>query len=214
MKYLPDRSILWALAAGVVLALSFPRPDLSPLAWIGLVPLLLVMHRRPFATGFAAGVGFFSLVLYWLNIVMTTYGQMHPIFSVVAYLLLVGYLALFFAVATWTACQLQARRALPLLLTLPVVWVGLEFLRSFLLSGFPWALLGYSQQNREVLLQSADLFGVYGLSFLIVLVNVALADLLRWLRHRQGGAPWLGAAVAAGLIAATAGYGLVRLGGD
>lgn len=214
MRYLPERTLLWGLLSGVVLALSFPRPDLAPLAWVGLIPLLLVMPRRPFAAGFAAGVGFFGLVLYWLNIVMTTYGQMHPVFSVVAYLLLVAYLALFFGTATWAACRLQRRWGLSFVFTLPILWVGLEYLRSFLLSGFPWALLGYSQQNLAVMIQSADLFGVYGLSFLLVLVNVALAALIRWFWLRQGAVPWLGGSIAALLLAANLGYGLLRLGED
>ena len=67
---LPDADLCWSLVSGLLVALSFPRLDLAPLAWVGLVPLLLVSGRRPFASGFAAGVGFFGLVLYWLNIVM------------------------------------------------------------------------------------------------------------------------------------------------
>ena len=92
-----DSTSCWALCAGLLLALAFPRPDLASAAWFALVPLFVVMERRPFRSGFVAGIGFFGLVLYWLNIVMTTYGRLHPVLSVVAYLLLVVYLALFCA---------------------------------------------------------------------------------------------------------------------
>lgn len=173
------------LLSGLLLALAFPRPDFSWLAWVGLVPLLTVMDRHPFRSGFVAGCAFFGLVLYWLNIVMTTYGRMHPLFSLVAYVLLVAYLALYFGVATWAVCRFREQLGLSYLLTLPVVWVVLEFLRSFLLSGFPWASLGYSQQGREVLLQAADLFGVHGLSFLLVFVNVLVFQLGSALRQRS-----------------------------
>lgn len=214
-RLLSDRTILLGLSSGLLLALAFPRPDLSFLAWFALVPLFVVMDRRPFGSGFAAGAAFFALVLYWLNIVMTTYGRLHPVFSAVAYLLLVGYLALFFGVATWAACRLRERLRLPLVFTLPVLWVALEFLRSFLLSGFPWAALGYSQQGRLLLIQSADLFGVYGLSFLVILSNVALAEVVTALRRRRvRPVTWAGGALAILLVAANFGYGVVRLGDD
>jgi apolipoprotein N-acyltransferase len=188
---------------------------LAIVAWFALVPLFVSMHERPFRSGFAAGVGFFGPVLYWLNIVMTTYGKMHPVFSVVAYLLLVGYLALFFAVTTWAACRLRERLGMSTLLTLPVLWVTLEFLRSFLLSGFPWASLGYSQQSHLILIQSVDLFGVYGLSFLLVLVNAVLAAAVPVLaRQSRQALPWKGAAVAAILFAANFGYGYFCLAQD
>ena len=85
--------------SGLLLAVAFPRPDLFPVAWFALVPMLLVMPRRPFAAGFSAGGVFFALVLYWLNIVLTTYGGLPLLPAVLAYLLLVAYLALFFAAA-------------------------------------------------------------------------------------------------------------------
>jgi apolipoprotein N-acyltransferase len=201
------------LLSGLLLALAFPRPDLSWLAWIGLVPLLGVMDRHPFRSGFVAGCAFFGLVLYWLNIVMTTYGRMHPLFSLVAYVLLVAYLALFFGVATWAVCRFREQLGLSYLLTLPGVWVVLEFLRSFLLTGFPWASLGYSQQNREVLLQVADLFGVHGLSFLLVFVNVLVFQLWQCLR-RRGLQPLSRSGLVAGLLLVVAAhaYGSWRLG--
>jgi apolipoprotein N-acyltransferase len=204
--------LAWPLLAGLLLALAFPRPDLAWFAWVALVPLFLTMERRPFASGLAAGTVFFAVVLYWLNIVMTTYGALHPILSVVAYLLLVLYLALFFAATTWLACRLKARIALPVVLALPIVWVALEYLRSFFLSGFPWATLGYSQQRFLPLIQSADLFGVYGISFLLVLSNATLA--LCWQAWRQRCLPrvTIVALTATALIfAGNFGYGVQRL---
>jgi apolipoprotein N-acyltransferase len=48
----------------------------------------------------------------------------------------------------------------------PVFWVALEYVRSFLLTGFPWGIVGYSQFNRLHIIQISDMFGVYGISFL------------------------------------------------
>ena len=176
-RFLPDRTTLGAALSGLLLALSFPSADMESLAWFALVPLFWVMERRPYRSGFVAGVVFFGVVIYWLNIAMTTYGRMHPIFSFAAYLLLIMYLSLFWGAATWAACRLKTKLNYSLPLTLPVLWTVLEFLRSILFSGFPWGTLGYSQQNHLVLIQSADLFGVYAISFLLVLCNATLTRL-------------------------------------
>ncbi len=213
LRRLPmDKTDCWSLFAGLLLALSFPRPDLASVAWFALLPLFLVMERKPFRSGFFAGIGFFGLVLYWLNIVMTTYGRLHPVLSVVAYLMLVLYLALFFGGATWAACRCRERLGLTPTLTLPVFWVTLEFLRSFLLSGFPWATLGYSQQSHLVLIQSADIFGPYGLSFLLILSNATLAAL--WQARGKGGwhgFPRIALTGTVLLFVANLGYGTLRL---
>jgi apolipoprotein N-acyltransferase len=213
-RFLTDSSLWIAALSGGLLALAFPRPNLSFLAWVALVPLLLVMQRHPFRTGFVAGCSFFATILYWVNIVMTTYGHLHPVLSVAAWLLLSAYLALFFATATWAACRLKELRDYPYPLTLPVFWVALEFLREFLLTGFPWASLGYALHANLTLLQSADLFGVYGLSFLLVLSNAALAELFRARRTGLYRPAWGVLLLTAGLVAACWGYGQWRLRDD
>jgi apolipoprotein N-acyltransferase len=214
-RLVPDPAAGWSLASGLLLALAFPRPDLATVAWFGLVPLFLAIPQRPFRNGFLAGLGFFGLVLYWLNIVMTTYGRLHPLLSVVAYLLLVAYLALFFGAATWAACRCREKLGLSPIVTLPVFWVSLEFIRSFLLSGFPWAILGYSQQSHLSLIQNADLFGPYGLSFLLILCNATLAETAREvLQKRWRNLPRTALLATAILFAANLGYGFYRLSGQ
>jgi len=184
-RFLPDKVTCASAVAGLLLACSFPRPDFTLFAWFGLVPLLLVMQSRPFKSGFVAGLAFFAVTLYWVNIVMTTYGHLPLAVSFFLYLLLAGYLALFWGTATWAACRLKEHRNYSYVLTLPVLWVALEFLREFLLTGFPWATLGYSQHAWLPMIQSADLFGVYGLSYLLVLCNTALGVSLLALRDRS-----------------------------
>ena len=213
-RFRPDATTLTAAGSGGLLALAFPRPDLSLLAWVALVPLLLVMARRPFRSGFVAGTVFFAAILYWVNIVMTTFGHLHPVLSVLAWLLLSAYLALFFAVATWAACRLKELRGYAYPLTLPVLWVALEFLREFLLTGFPWATLGYSQHDNPILLQSADLFGVYGLSYLLVLINTVIADWLLARRLPRRHRPVVAMLFAMALVGMAWGYGYWRLDGD
>lgn len=181
----PWRVMLSSILAGLLLALAYPRPDFNALAWVALVPLCLCLHERPFWSGFAAGIGFFGLVLYWLNIVMVTFGHLHPLLSFFCYLILVAYLSLFFAVATWGTAFLQRRLKLSSALTFPILWVALEYLRAHALTGFPWALWGYSQQSWLQVIQSVDLLGVYGISYLLALVNITIALVIGALREHR-----------------------------
>ncbi len=183
MSLRPVFDFIVALASGVLLAVAFPLFDWSFVAWFALVPLFMVMSRRPFLGGYAAGLGFFAAALYWLNIVMVTYGRLPLALSILAYLLLVSYLACYFALPVWLAERFRRRIGLPIVLSLPVLWVAFEFLRGIVLTGFPWTLIGYSQHANLTLIQSADLLGVYGIGVLIIFANCLLSDLLRavWL---------------------------------
>ncbi len=179
MSFRPARDFIVALASGVLLAAAFPLFDWSFVAWFALTPLFLVMSRRPFLSGYAAGLGFFAAALYWLNIVMVTYGRLPLALSILAYLILVGYLACFFALPVWLAERFRRRTGLSIVVSLPILWIAFEFLRGILLTGFPWALIGYSQHDNLNLIQSADLLGVYGISGLIIFANCLLSNLLR-----------------------------------
>jgi apolipoprotein N-acyltransferase len=205
----PDRTLVVAAVSGLSLAGAFPRPDLFPLAWGALVPLLLVMRHRPFAAGFTAGTIFFATVLYWLNFVMTTYGGLQPVFSFLAYLFLVVYLAAYFGLAAWLACRLETVINLPFLLTLPPLWVALEYLRGWLFTGFPWAILGYTQQNFSLAIQSCDVTGVYGVSLMLVAVNCAVAGVVAAPKSR---AAWLGVSLTLVISIGHFGYGFWREG--
>src|SRR5210317_171646 len=104
-RFFPDRVTLLSALSGLLLACSFPSLEYNLLAWFGLVPLFLSVHKRPFKSGFVAGLVFFAVALYWLNIVMTTYGGLPMAGSVVLYLFLCGYLALYWGTATWAAAR-------------------------------------------------------------------------------------------------------------
>jgi apolipoprotein N-acyltransferase len=205
-----------AVLSGTFLAAAFPKPELSLLAWCAFVPLLLACGKRQprqaFRLGFVAGLTAYGGILYWLNIVMVTYGKLHWSVSVCLYLLLAAYLALYFGVIVYIVRRGEERGISPLL-SFPLLWVGLEYLRSFFLSGFPWASLGYSQYRHLPLIQIADLVGVYGVSFLIAFVNVVLYRAIKGGVVRERSAlPVKSAALCAGLLVLTLGYGYWRIG--
>jgi len=209
------RDYLLAILSGVLVALSFPKPAISLLAWIAFVPLLMALGKKDpakaFKLGYVCGVTSFGGLLYWLNIVMVSYGKLHWSVSGCLYLLLVAYLALFVAVPVWLVRRGELAGVTPLI-SFPVIWVGLEYLRSFLLSGFPWASLGYSQFRTLPLIQAADITGVYGLSFAIILTNVVIYRILRGLFGRDTrGYPTRSVVALLGLLIAMVSYGFFRL---
>ena len=182
LKLFFDRRGLLAIASGILIAASFPNPSLSFLAWIALIPLLIALEestpRMAFRVGMICGITAYALILYWLNIVFVRYGHLPWSVSIPIYLLLVIWLALFYGLSTSIA-RLGELIGIKAAFTLPVAWVAFDFIRSFLFSGFAWAMLGHSQFRTLPLIQIADLAGVYGITMLIVLANIVLHRALR-----------------------------------
>jgi apolipoprotein N-acyltransferase len=120
--------------------------------------------------------------LYWIVGVINHYGHVPTLLSVVIFVLLLFYLSLYPGFFAMAVSQLR-EKSLPFYLTGPFFWVALEYVRSFLLSGFPWGSLGYSQYDQLHLIQISDILGVYGLSALIMAVNGALFELSNTVRR-------------------------------
>lgn len=169
-----------AAASGALLVLAFPDFELWPLAWVGLVPLLFVIARRPqsgraFVLGWLAGTVFFYGACHWLTFPMIRYGGIP---APAAYLLLLfptlaaGLFPALFAAGL--AHLGRHRGAGALLLLAPPLWAATEWARLGLI-GQLWNALGYSQAFEPALIQPARLGGVYAVSFLLVAVNSAVA---------------------------------------
>ena len=182
LKQIGDRRGVLAIASGILIALSFPNPGLSFLAWVALIPLLIALEestpRQAFRVGMTCGIISYAFILYWLNIVFVRYGHLPWSVSIPIYLLLVVWLAMFYALSTSIA-RWGELIGIKAAFTLPVAWVAFDFIRSFLFSGFAWAMLGHSQFRTLPLVQIADLAGVYGITLLIVLANIVLYRALR-----------------------------------
>jgi apolipoprotein N-acyltransferase len=172
------RDILSSLLSGILLTLSFPVFDLEFLAWFALVPLFYAIEGkglyRSFKLGLLTGVISFLGILYWIIVAVHTYGHFPLIVSGLILLLLVFYLSLYYGAFTLLYRFLQMQFGFQVIILAPFLWVSLEYLRSIFLTGFPWANLGHSQYLNLPFIQIADLTGVYGLSFTILLANVTL----------------------------------------
>lgn len=176
----PSRRQLAAAAfSGLLLILSFPRPQFTLAAWFALVPLLLavpgVSRRGAFLLGWIAGLVFFTGSLRWLTHTMVHYGHLPEWLSYPVLLLLTAYLAIYVGLFAVTAHALMEQPTWIRLTALPAAWTALEFARTYLLTGFPWAVVGYSQAGTLPVIQIAEFTGVYGVSYVIVLINGALA---------------------------------------
>ncbi len=173
------QTVSWRLAftSAVLLVLSYPPFDFGWLAWGAFLPWLFSLRACPtpgqaFLQSCWIGLIFFTGTIWWVGHV-----------TVVGTVLLVAYLALYFGAWGWLTQRLLAISDKRLanrywlfaaLFGLPAAWCLLEYLRSVFLSGFGWNLLGHTQWNWIRLIQIADITGVYGVSFLVVLTNVAL----------------------------------------
>lgn len=171
---------------GLLLAASFPRFDQHYLAWIAYVPLLIYMIKahspaRAFLGGYAAGAVQLFALLVWMPAVLSSYGDLSSILAWTGYTLLILLLACFSGLACYITKKLMKRRGDSFLLLFPFVVVLVEFIQTMIpFGGFPWLMTGYSQSERLQLIQTADLTGVFGVSFLVVSVSVALIRLLQF----------------------------------
>lgn len=160
------KSIVLCILSAVLLALPFCNGKLWIFAWIGFVPLFLSLRNKSrtqaFLLAYLTGIIFWSITIYWL-INVTLLGQ----------ILLILYLSLYFGMFG-IIITFHLPPSTFHLLFIPSSWVILEYLRSHLLTGFGWALLGYSQYLNLPIIQIADILGVWGVSSLVMMVNWAL----------------------------------------
>ena len=195
-----------SILSAACLILAFPKTDIWPLAWVGLVPLLCGLDgqtpARAFARAYLCGILFFAGTLYWL-IHVTLPGM----------ILLVAYLAVYFGLFGVGYSFLAGSKTVWRPFGIAGLWTLLEFIRAHFLTGFGWASLGYSQYKNLLLIQVADLTGVYGVSFLVVLANFLFKEIFDGVckdpRARLKFAPSLNVVVV--VLALASGYGALRL---
>ncbi len=182
-----------AALAGLLLAAAFPKIGIAGLAWIvpGLI-LLTALGKtggESFRIGYVTGLAYYLASLYWLLLIPYRWHSI-PLGPAAGWLSLSAYLALYPATWVWLLSPRSppavlpahpggvlvrgwARRAL-WAISGAMLWVALEMILARFLSGFPWNPLGVSQYQLVPLIQIASITGVYGVSFLVVWVSLAL----------------------------------------
>ena len=229
------RVFLPAVLSGVLLWAAFFPLDLGPLAFVALAPWLTLVRapvsaKRRYFAAYVGGLALFVPALNWLRVA-------HPMMYF-SWAGLAVACPVFWVAGLWLLRRIDRSLPVPLALSVPVVWVALEYLRAhfpvgfeFLKHvgmhqkiGFGWYFLGYTQHAFAALLQTADLGGVYAVSFPVAAANGLAADwalrsaaVKRWLHWpaeavgtSQPRPAWATAALGAVFAAAVA-YGMVRL---
>jgi len=176
------KDIVLSLISGLLLVLAFPPMNAYPVAFIALVPLLVSLQgkdrKAAFYLGVVSGFVYFLGTVYWVSHSMHVYGYVPIVITLFAVAVLCMYLALYVGVFALLFTYLKSGSQVPASIVAPLLWVSLEFLRSYALTGFPWSVLGYTQYTFLTFIQIADITGVYGISFLLVAVSGMLFDVI------------------------------------
>src|SRR5450432_3750984 len=172
---------LLAIAAGLLLATAFPNIGIAGFAWVAPALLVYAAYGKKsgdaFRAGCLGGLSFWLASLYWLLLI--------PVagFPILGWVALSAFMALYFGIWSWLlsgkiGIGTWAQRNLWSLAG-AAAWVGFEIFRSHFLGGFPWNLLGTSQYQLTPLIQIAAVSGVYGVSFLVGWVSLAMFSAVR-----------------------------------
>jgi apolipoprotein N-acyltransferase len=201
---------LLAFGSAALIWAAFPPLDCGFFAWVALTPWLVITgrsaSRRAWLWSLLAGYALFVALLHWLRFVAPE-----------GWVTLALYCALYWPAATLLLRRLK-RRGLPFALTAPVTFAAFEFIRGNFLTGFPFFFLAHTQYRWLPIVQVADLTGVYGITFLIALVNGCLADLVIECgvpSAESAASGWrralVSCAIAVALVTAALGYGWRRM---
>lgn len=165
---------------------GFPFPSLGFLAWFAYIPLLLILEKRSsrdqLKLAFLFGVFFYSGSMYWLYTALNSFGNLSPLISVAVLLLLILILSTYFGLIFFLSASLEKLLKISRFWILPLVWILVEWCRNhWPVGGFPWGQIGYSQARYPLVIQIADLAGVYGVTAFLVWINLAGVEILKLL---------------------------------
>jgi apolipoprotein N-acyltransferase len=196
------RAIL-AIFSALLILLSMPGYLWGGLIFVALVPLFFALEgstpRQGFGLGYLCGFSFFASLLYWVYTLFEWAGAL----IIFGHLGLAGLLALWWGLFGTAYVAMQGYRKY-LWIAVPALWVLLEYLRSLTRFGFTWGFVSDALAQYPALIQIASLAGTWGISMLIVLVNLLL---YRAVRERR----LLYSVFAMGLIALDWSWGAYQL---
>ena len=202
--------VFWVtLFSSLLLWLAFPPVGLWPVGWIALVPMMWLVAtptlkgRRPYRQIWMAGL------LYWLA---TFYFIPIPHWALwIGWLVVSLYLSIYLPLFVLLARALVHRLHWPMVVAGPLVWVGIEWLRSNQITGMAMVCLSHTQYTQPIFIQVSDLFGGYTLTFLMAMFSAALVPWTGWSQNPRHGSRWLGLIGASLILLVVAGYGYWKL---
>lgn len=172
-----------------MLMFAFAPFEIYPLAIIAPAGLCALIYgasrKKAFWFGYLFGIGLFGSGVYWIYISISKYGDVPAFIAAALTSALILYLSLFPALTCYLSKRFfTTNHHAQIVYTFPAFWVLLEWIRSWLFTGFPWLLIGYSQTNSP-LKGYAPIFSVYGVSLAVILTCALLVNGIIQIRQRH-----------------------------
>ncbi len=205
-----------ALLTAAAYVPAFPSLGIWPLAFLCMAPTIALCVKAPTlkrAFWFAFVAGFFSYVgkLYWLVYTINHYGHFPLPLAVLIQFLLCAAMGTFWATAFVAMRWLMDKGKVPLWLAFTMSWMTHEWVLTWILTGFPWDLLGHCLTGWLPMAQAADLIGGIGLSFPVAFGSVVTYEVYRFIRKQREKFPVVQTAVLCVMVLSMAVYGVVRM---
>ncbi|MCZ7585819.1 MAG: apolipoprotein N-acyltransferase [Deltaproteobacteria bacterium] len=207
----------WPVLPGAALYfLAYPTVGAWPLIFVALAPTVALVHtaktpKRAFWFAFAAGFAANAGKLYWLVYTINHFGHFPLPAALLVFGLLCAAIGCFWGVPLYYFHRITKATGYPVWLTFPVAWMVHDWLLSWVLTGFPWEMVGHALVSWLPMAQFADVIGGFGLTYPVAFGNVVAYEIYRFARRRRDGFPTGESIAFAAMVAFLAIYGLVRL---
>lgn len=168
--------------AGLLTNVAFEPAGVFPVAFLTLAVLIWIWSgssaRICAWSGFAFALGFYGFGIHWIYTSLHEFGAAAPALAGFMVFALACILSLLVAISGYLQARLQVSMTSRCLAVIPAIWVSVEWIRSWILTGFPWLYVGYSQTD-SWLVGWAPILGVLGVSFMVCLISGVLVCSIR-----------------------------------
>jgi apolipoprotein N-acyltransferase len=179
-------NVALAILSGTLFAWSFPNVDAGWLMFIALLPLFVALarvdsYRAAFALGWLSQGIAWLLMVPWVIRVMSHYGGLPYLTGVLIFVAMCAYLGMYGGLFAVIFHRIAPSTRFRRWLFVPIAWAVVEYIRTYLFSGFPWSLIAASIVDYTPLVQFDRVAGPYALGVLILLPSTLIAWLVvRW----------------------------------
>jgi len=178
--------IVLSLLSAILLILTFPEPGFSVISWVALIPLFFIMitsnFKKTLLAALITGVLFNTIYLYWMKEYKHPLALSGGIFGEMVFWLGAVILSYYlYHAVPWKKSPWSCIKVVALVFG----WFTIDYVKTIGFLAFPWGILGYSQYRNILLIQSASIFGVWGINLLILYCNASMAALLVGLMQRS-----------------------------
>ncbi len=178
---------LWLLISGAAITLSFAPFNIWPISLLSLTLFALALKNQSVATcikrSFIFGLGLYLGGVHWVFVSVHNFGGASVFLASLIVLIFAVFLAFVFALPFYIVGKWFREHPFNLIIALPACWLLGEWLRSWLLTGFPWLYLGYAHLDTW-LSGWAPVGGVMSISFMLVVTAAVIAELILFFKQK------------------------------